>query len=246
MSEGEEHEYRASSWLVQQLDNAPCCANGKAPFMHVVWGQPSVSHSQSSENDLATHKTGHRRYPPLPRDTRCTDSSETPRLVLDEPESENLSPSRSNIRSPSADVGHILFPDESTSDMSEGYGRPYSWAAAMEDAPPPCSDADEVATRDPPLSRGSLLHDTGRCKPCLFEHTVVGCSSGASCSFCHFPHSRKQGPRPCKSKRERFKAIVERQAREAGIENHHEDGHFASVPKDAGITCERRPGRLRL
>jgi len=35
------------------------------------------------------------------------------------------------------------------------------------------------------LSRGSALHDIGKCKPCAFVHRPVGCMDGASCAFCH-------------------------------------------------------------
>jgi len=34
-------------------------------------------------------------------------------------------------------------------------------------------------------SRGSLQHQTGRCKPCAFVHRAVGCADGSECSFCH-------------------------------------------------------------
>jgi len=34
------------------------------------------------------------------------------------------------------------------------------------------------------LSQGSLLHGTGRCKPCAFFYTK-GCQSGVGCLFCH-------------------------------------------------------------
>merc|ERR1719433_2363004 len=35
------------------------------------------------------------------------------------------------------------------------------------------------------LSRGSALHDIGKCKPCAFVHRPVGCMDGISCAFCH-------------------------------------------------------------
>jgi len=42
------------------------------------------------------------------------------------------------------------------------------------------------------LSQGSLLHGTGRCKPCAFFYTK-GCKSGVGCLFCHVcPPGEKQ------------------------------------------------------
>jgi len=47
------------------------------------------------------------------------------------------------------------------------------------------------------LSRGSSLHDSGKCKPCAFVHRPVGCIDGASCSFCHLcaPGEKKRRQR---------------------------------------------------
>jgi len=66
-------------------------------------------------------------------------------------------------------------------------------------------------------SVGSELHPTGSCRPCLFSHTAIGCSNGSACDYCHLNHRRQRGTRPCKAKRDRFKAIAEREARQAGL-----------------------------
>jgi hypothetical protein len=57
-------------------------------------------------------------------------------------------------------------------------------------------------------SAGSLLHAKGECKPCLYLKTKTGCFNGNSCHFCHYAHTRKRMPRPCKAKRVQCKQIV--------------------------------------
>jgi len=58
-------------------------------------------------------------------------------------------------------------------------------------------------------SLGSVSHgDAGGCKPCLFAFSKCGCANGVSCEFCHFRHKRKDKPRPCKGKRDRYKKLI--------------------------------------
>merc|ERR1719330_38502 len=47
------------------------------------------------------------------------------------------------------------------------------------------------------LSRGSALHDIGKCKPCAFLHRPIGCANGALCVFCHLcaPGEKKRRQR---------------------------------------------------
>lgn len=66
-------------------------------------------------------------------------------------------------------------------------------------------DEDGKAT-----SIGSVDHHTGRCKPCLFVHTNIGCQKSHACQFCHFVHKRKNKSRPCKGKRDRYKKLISR------------------------------------
>mmetsp|Transcript_125388 Transcript_125388/g.360231 ORF Transcript_125388/g.360231 Transcript_125388/m.360231 type:complete len:233 (+) Transcript_125388:97-795(+) len=66
-------------------------------------------------------------------------------------------------------------------------------------------------------SVGSQLHPSGKCRPCMFSHTPAGCSNGAACQYCHCSHRRQRAIRPNKAKRDRFKALADRQAREAGL-----------------------------
>merc|ERR1712176_473035 len=62
-------------------------------------------------------------------------------------------------------------------------------------------------------SLGSIKHDTGDCKPCLFynsKNSKTGCQNGIMCHFCHLSHNRKNKPRPCKGKRERYRKLIQR------------------------------------
>jgi hypothetical protein len=71
-------------------------------------------------------------------------------------------------------------------------------------------EGEEETLQEPPqYSKGSKLHDIGRCKPCHYVISRSGCFNGADCSFCHLSHPRKSRPRPCKTKREQCKRIVD-------------------------------------
>jgi len=79
--------------------------------------------------------------------------------------------------------------------------------------------------KDPITAVSKASHDEGVCKPCLFVHTPVGCQNGSLCTFCHFPHTRKNKPRPCKGKRDRYRKLILRM---------EEDGGNPDVVDDAG------------
>lgn len=58
-----------------------------------------------------------------------------------------------------------------------------------------------------PTSIGSVLHQFGKCTPCTEEC----CKDGIHCLCCHFDHKRKgrrSKVRPCKSKRYRYRKLV--------------------------------------
>lgn len=57
-------------------------------------------------------------------------------------------------------------------------------------------------------SVGSDLHNEGKCRPCHYVHTDLGCLNGNHCNFCHLPHTKKSRPRPCKTKRLQCKKFV--------------------------------------
>ncbi|CEL91636.1 unnamed protein product [Vitrella brassicaformis CCMP3155] len=60
------------------------------------------------------------------------------------------------------------------------------------------------------LSIGSLFHNEGACRPCVFvtNQRKGGCQNGIHCAFCHYPHSpRRKPPRPSKRQRALLKAL---------------------------------------
>mmetsp|Transcript_41547 Transcript_41547/g.131501 ORF Transcript_41547/g.131501 Transcript_41547/m.131501 type:complete len:237 (+) Transcript_41547:138-848(+) len=61
-----------------------------------------------------------------------------------------------------------------------------------------------------PTSIGTMKHEAGLCKPCVFFPSVIGCSNGITCLFCHITHARAQR-RQCKNKRERYKKLIDSQ-----------------------------------
>lgn len=66
---------------------------------------------------------------------------------------------------------------------------------------------DEIAPAE--LSKGSQLHGIGKCKPCHYVMSKLGCFNGADCEFCHVSHVKKSRPRPCKKKRLQCKRIMD-------------------------------------
>jgi hypothetical protein len=71
-----------------------------------------------------------------------------------------------------------------------------------------------LAAGDHP-SVGSIRHELGACKPCLFVRTHVGCQNGMNCTFCHYLHKSKSKPRPCKGKRDRYRKLLIRMEQNA-------------------------------
>lgn len=65
-----------------------------------------------------------------------------------------------------------------------------------------------------PTTVGSLLHESGRCKPCLYRDASEVCADGLLCRFCHLSHKARQRRRtklrPCKGKRDRYRKLVSR------------------------------------
>lgn len=57
-------------------------------------------------------------------------------------------------------------------------------------------------------SRGSALHAEGKCRPCHYVHTAVGCLNSRDCEFCHLPHTAKGRPRPCKTRRQQCQRLA--------------------------------------
>lgn len=59
-------------------------------------------------------------------------------------------------------------------------------------------------------SIGSIVHEEGTCKPCVFAHNErKACQNGVNCHFCHFAHPPKRRMRYCKKKRMEMKRLAE-------------------------------------
>lgn len=54
-------------------------------------------------------------------------------------------------------------------------------------------------------SLGSINHQYVACRPCLFQHTRLGCHYWIFCDFCHY---RRHKARPCKGKRARYRRLI--------------------------------------
>eukprot|EP00928_Gymnodinium_smaydae_P095769 TRINITY_DN8296_c1_g3_i1.p1 TRINITY_DN8296_c1_g3~~TRINITY_DN8296_c1_g3_i1.p1 ORF type:complete len:334 (+),score=29.32 TRINITY_DN8296_c1_g3_i1:76-1002(+) len=50
------------------------------------------------------------------------------------------------------------------------------------------SQANEEPVSGSLVSAGAVWHAGGRCVPCKFFRSKVGCKSGLNCEFCHYPH----------------------------------------------------------
>merc|ERR1719253_1692087 len=78
------------------------------------------------------------------------------------------------------------------------------------EAPYSQSGVDTDATsqeQDVLWSKGTALHESGKCRPCSFVHSRLPCLSGKDCEFCHERHTRTQRPRPSKCKRHRIRKM---------------------------------------
>jgi len=70
------------------------------------------------------------------------------------------------------------------------------------------------------LSIGSVGHEEGTCKPCVFAYNEnKPCGNGLRCSFCHYQHPPKKRVRLCKKKRMELK----RQQEEEGAQYEYDD-----------------------
>lgn len=102
--------------------------------------------------------------------------------------------------------------------------------------------AVESAGFEGEVSQGSVGHELGTCKPCLFVHSKVGCQNGAECTFCHMQHTRNSKPRPCKGKRDRYKKLIARSiesqsnSSQVGSADYSRDAHSqeADFSSDSG------------
>mmetsp|Transcript_19540 Transcript_19540/g.39451 ORF Transcript_19540/g.39451 Transcript_19540/m.39451 type:complete len:266 (+) Transcript_19540:86-883(+) len=213
------YQNSAASWLNETAD-----AVGPPPF-HLIWGQrmDSRSHSETVVGSALGYSCSH-------------DSSESPQVVHAHQQLLRSDAGSSDVSDRGvADPYHILYSSshsvdaevqtnpsdrpECVPDCRAGGGAVLqSDSGTDEDGARGGGAARGDGGRAPPQwSAGSALHEAGRCKPCMFVNTIVGCTNGSACDFCHLRHQRKHVTRANKTRRDRYKAIVERQALEAGI-----------------------------
>jgi len=121
--------------------------------------------------------------------------------------------------------------------------------------------APATGSQDLP-SVGSALHESGRCKPCLFLHEVMGCKTAERCPFCHLPHNRRNIARQSKGKRDRFRKLVAKiealgwdapqeplavgRVDRPGEEEDEEEGDPPAEPGAASGSTARRPRGNRM
>lgn len=101
--------------------------------------------------------------------------------------------------------------ERSQEDIDGDCGRPQGSQSGPNLSPERWAELEATVRRDEkgrPTSIGSEAHGTA-CKACLFVFTGAGCDRGVACTFCHFKHKRGDGPRPCKSKRNRYRKLAE-------------------------------------
>lgn len=101
-------------------------------------------------------------------------------------------------------TGPAQTPEDSSGEPED----PLMAAASTELQDDSVADSTMPQEGDPRWSKGSSLHADGKCKPCHYVHTKLGCLNGQECTFCHIPHSSKSRPRPCKTKRMQCKRIL--------------------------------------
>lgn len=109
----------------------------------------------------------------------------------------------------------------STADVGElsCSSRESSYSSAVQGDQEDDPDEEELLRRVPsdengnPMSIGSIAHEAGTCKPCVFAYnTKKACANGVRCSFCHFVHPPKVRVRLCKKKRMDIKRAQEAEA----------------------------------
>lgn len=112
-----------------------------------------------------------------------------------------------------ADIGELSCSSRESSYSSAVVGD-------QEDDP----DEEELLRRVPldpngnPMSIGSIAHEAGTCKPCVFAYNAKkACANGIRCSFCHYVHPPKVRVRLCKKKRMDIKRAQEAEAQDGAM-----------------------------
>eukprot|EP00927_Polykrikos_kofoidii_P073053 TRINITY_DN69128_c0_g1_i1.p1 TRINITY_DN69128_c0_g1~~TRINITY_DN69128_c0_g1_i1.p1 ORF type:complete len:345 (-),score=40.98 TRINITY_DN69128_c0_g1_i1:57-1016(-) len=179
---------------------------------HHIWGKIdsdsscSASIDQSCENyDVDWPQPRQRRSRSLPADMQ----QHLAHVVF-----HDESRSSAEIHSSTDDSAEARVPGGFCATPSVQVGEPPTVPVTAVVGPDVDVDADQPAESKmasvdgEPWSKGSELHESGKCKPCHYIHTKLGCLNGQECKFCHISHSKKSRPRPCKTKRMQCKRIV--------------------------------------
>lgn len=187
---------------------------GRANF-HVIWGNAEKVSGRSEERSSGEKSSG----------ATLSDSWEVPPQVPPNVElrSESASTSRSRQSGSSSPSSERIEQPRKTKpsplgimDSIANRGTQSTHTANASDS---CGDQEELdedkgegPEPDPNgklPSLGSSRHFDETCKPCLFVHTRIGCKKGEVCLWCHFSHFGQRRPRPCKSKRDRYRKLIE-------------------------------------
>lgn len=171
-------------------------ALAKALLAHAPEDGPMCSPAESTSADTDRESAASRR----------TDSSESALHAPAKSSCGSGMPAVHDIQ----DLGEN-YEDEDSQSSTEGGG------VEAEDAEPSTSSIEALLEREgmealtqrvPRSSDGTLMtigsipHDDGACKPCVFAHSDRKiCQNGVECMFCHFPHPPKRRLRFCKKKR---------------------------------------------
>lgn len=105
------------------------------------------------------------------------------------------------VEGPVPGAQHVLFKADDSSGSNQD---------VLADAHSPNGGAQSSATGADLAPNSLAAHEAGVCHPCFFVFGKAGCTGGASCRFCHMPHTWRRKPRPCKKKRERKRRYNEK------------------------------------
>lgn len=130
------------------------------------------------------------------------------------------------------DATSSTFSTSETHTSGTGANKSYGAAGPEDDFEGEGDGEGEIDLENLP-SVGSAQHADLTCRPCLFVHTSVGCQKAEACLFCHFRHKRKNKTRPCKSKRERYRKLIERQS---GSEKADESSQAGSTTPRSAVS----------
>jgi len=87
-------------------------------------------------------------------------------------------------------------------------------------------DPSSPSAGEPVPSEGSVLHQRGTCRPCIYA-CKDKCQAGSECSFCHYPHEMPK--RPGKNARRRAMRRIRRGADEGDADEEQETSEVSDT-----------------